>query len=328
VTQPKESPVNPGRFKLNQLMSIEAAQPWFGKFDHASVVTPGLFRSLNRKSGQRQQHFCIEHILKPSNDRVRFESPELLGVDDLRVFQALVGLATQAGKPHRDARRRHEEREGGCSSEPIAARAYCTMAALARACGYSTRSGEMYNSVRASLRRLSRVTVLRRPPSDRTPATKEPFIRLAGMADAGDEMVDVGFNRALEKAILAVNKGEAYVKVNLDEARALKSDPARLLHHRLSFLNEGRSQRFKEETLETYVWPQASRADGANAAWNRRQVLSRALKDIKGRGWDVERRLLMVDIRRVQDERSNPGARRDRAKKIGKVFAAGEVDRQ
>ena len=298
-------------------MKKQSIPPWIAKFDHATVVTPGLFRSLNRKIGQRQNRLVIEHVLEGSGDTVRVESPEQLGVDDLKVLQGLVGLASTAAKPSRDALKAYEEGRQPTPPTVQQARVRCTMPTLSRACGYGgSRSTSGYNSIRASIYRLSRVTICRLLAGSVSPArAPEAFLTVLSAADSGEAFINVGFHSALEAAILAVREGEAYIKVNLDEARGLKAEPARLLHYRLSYLNEGSRQAFKNETLETYVWPKDARTASEAATNHRRNRVKQALTLLATKGWRVDfGDDGLVEVTRHRDERSNsePKCRRTR----------------
>lgn len=298
----------PRALTSHNLMKKSEPPHWLGKFDHASVVTPGLFRSLKKRSGQRQRPLHIEHVFRDSGTRVMLRSPEHLGVDDLKVLQGLVAVASDAARLYCDAMQAYEMEPIGEPPDATPARAYCSMPELSRACGYgNSRSGTAYSAIRNCIRRLGQVTISIILKDGRVEYEFEPFLRINQLDETGGNIVDVGFHPRLNAAILAFRKTDRYIKVNLDEARRLTSDACRLLHHRLSFLNEERSEEIKLETLEDYVWPNEDAATSDRAVDLRRGVLAKALFELVVEGrWEVRHASSArhVLVTRPRDERS------------------------
>lgn len=282
---------------------------WLAKFDHASVVVPGLFRSLNKGTAERKQSLFIEHVFEDSKTAIRIRSPELLGGDDLKVLQGLVGIATEAARPYCNALQEFYDGGRDDRPEPVKAQCTCLMPELRRASGYKSRSTTGYDGMRQSIRRLARVMIEVVKQGATVPSNAEPFLTIHRLDDEAPNVVDVGFHAALGAAILAVGDGEVYVKVNLDEARLHGSIPARVLHHRLSYLNEGREQEFRPRTLEAYIWPGEDLSSADRARTRRSAEAAAAFKALQtDSGWTVEEDVAkgLVSIRRKRDARSNP----------------------
>lgn len=72
-------------------------------------------------------------------------------------------------------------------------------------------------------------------------------------SDEGTGDLYVALNPRLTSAVLG---NIPYARIELDEARGLDSDPARLIHQRLSaWIDPGTSGVASVETLSRYVWP-------------------------------------------------------------------------
>jgi hypothetical protein len=223
-------------------------------------------------------------------------------------LQGLVGIATEAARPYCNALQEFNDGGRDVPPESVKARGTCTMPELCRASGYKSRSTTGYDCMRDSIRRLARVTIEVIVQGVAPPPNAEPFLTIHRLDDEAPNIVDVGFHAALGAAILAVGDGEVYVKVNLDEARQHTSIPARVLHHRLSYLNEGRKQEFRPQTLEAYIWPGEDLSGQVRARSDRSFKAALAFNALNSAsGWAVEEDAKgLVSIRRKRDARSNP----------------------
>lgn len=289
---------------------------WLAKFDHASVVLPGLFRSLTKGSEHRKQPLHIEHVFEESDTFICVKAPELLGGDDLKVLQGLVGIATESARPYCTALQDFNSGLRRTAPEPVSARSTCTMPELCRASGYRSRSTTGYDAIRASIRRLEQVTIQLSVRGVPTSPAGERFLTVHRLADKAPNLVDVGFHSSLQAAILAVADGDVYVKVNLDEARLHRTNPARVLHHRLSYLNEGRRQEFKRQTLENYIYVEDGIADTARARCHRRKEAAEAWNALRSdSGWKVveDDNTGLVAVTRKRDARSKPRSNQQHA---------------
>ncbi|HAI9257698.1 TPA: replication protein C, partial [Escherichia coli] len=83
----------------------------------------------------------------------------------------------------------------------------------------------------------------------------------------------------------AVMGGGQYVRISMDEVRALDSETARLLHQRLcGWIDPGKTGKASIDTLCGYVWP--SEASGSTMR-KRRQRVREALPELVALGWTV-----------------------------------------
>jgi hypothetical protein len=73
----------------------------------------------------------------------------------------------------------------------------------------------------------------------------------------------------------------------MDEARALRSPIARLLHHRLTHMNEGASTDHGVLTLERYIWPK--QPGNRHIVADRRHQLFKAITELRTVGWRFDR---------------------------------------
>jgi hypothetical protein len=95
--------------------------------------------------------------------------------------------------------------------------------------------------------------------------------------------VHVELSPALALAVLG-SPGE-YLRVDMDEVRRLRSDPARLLHHRLHWVNAGETRSVRIDTLVGYVYPEP--AEGATLRKRRKRVRE-ALDELQNfLGWAI-----------------------------------------
>lgn len=104
--------------------------------------------------------------------------------------------------------------------------------------------------------------------------------------------------------------GEKYVRIDMGEVRALRTDAARLIHQRLcGWINPGRTGRIKIDTLCGYVWP--DQAATQKMQWKRRYRVRRALRELRAfeRPWTVnEYSRGRFEIGRPEPPPENPNA--------------------
>ncbi|MGY4070077.1 replication protein C, IncQ-type, partial [Aeromonas caviae] len=91
-----------------------------------------------------------------------------------------------------------------------------------------------------------------------------------------------------------------HARIDMNEVRSLKSDPARLIHQRLcGWIDPGKSGRASLDTLCNYIWPDPAIAD---AMRKRQQIARRAVGELFTIGWLVtEYRKDMWEIRRPRN---------------------------
>lgn len=274
----------------------------YAKYDPAHCMAPGLFRSL--RPGQRQlEKLNIQY--KFGDLTIRFVGPEPLGADDLRVLQGLVALAAVSknedglydvitsepiSEEAKNLRNMLETRDDAKELTALVVRG--SFRQLAREIGYNE-SGQSFKKIKDSIERLWTVSILATQNTEDRDRTVG--FRLLSYLDCSesDGHIFLALNPRLTNAIIG-GKGHQFLKVSLNEARALKSDPARLIHHRLSWINEGDSRRIKIDTLSEYVWSQPLNNKGEvihvskNTSKKRRGRVREALKELEGLGWNIK----------------------------------------
>lgn len=254
------------------------------KLDPAHVSAPGLFRSLNRKKRERE-HSKLLVVYSPHADSdgqvLEFHGPEPLGADDLRVLQGILALATLNSKELTNARLEFVEGEvAPVMPERIAVK--CSFSHLARTIGYATpSSGATHLTIRECIERMAKVTIFYRASHHGRSVRLDPFID-SYESDLNLNGVNVQLNKLMTVAVLAGRKGDKYLKMRMDEVRLLKSDHARLIHHRLHYLNEGASVHIGFEKLVGYVWPEVG---SPKVDSKRLGLVKKALNELLTLGW-------------------------------------------
>jgi hypothetical protein len=244
-------------------------------------LAPGLFRSLKR--GERKRGKLDVVYDYGDGKRIEFSGPEPLGVDDLRVLQGLVAMAGPGGlvlssEPQTDAGKQLrlflEPKWEAVQQDAMVVKG--SYRALAREIGYA--NPDDTKSIRQCIERLWKVSIIVQNGSKR-----QGFRLLSEYAsDDQDGKLYVALNPLIARAVMG---GGQHVRIDMDEVRALKTDPARLLHQRLcAWINPCMSRRVELDTLCGYVWPTAA---NENAMKRRRGIARKALSELVALGWTV-----------------------------------------
>jgi len=255
------------------------------RHDPAHCLTPGLFRSLKR--GERKR-LKLDVTYEFGKDRIRFWGPEPLGADDLRIMQGLVAMAAVAGANGRGIMLHPEpETEGGTQLRLLLETKFDAIAQdalvvkgsyrqLAKEVGYvDTDGGAAFRAIRDCIERLWAVSVI----VERDGRRQGFRILSEYTSDEADGRLFVALNPRLANAI--VGKGQ-HLRIEMSEVRALSSDPARLMHQRLHWIDAGDTGRVKLDTLCSYVWPDECSAE---AMKKRRQTARKSLAELASIGW-------------------------------------------
>ncbi|ODV42373.1 replication protein [Cupriavidus sp. UYMMa02A] len=139
------------------------------------------------------------------------------------------------------------------------------------------RGGYSFRQIRASLLRLSNVTVQVLKPGF------EGAFRLVGsygLDELTGELV-VSINPVQTDALLG---RQNFLRVNMDEVRQIQGGAAHLLHSRLHWVNQGDSRPVSLDTLCSYVYEGTQ--DGSTLR-KRRMAVRQALKELMRIGWTV-----------------------------------------
>ena len=281
------------------------------RHDPAHCLAPGLFRSLKR--GERKR-LKLDVTYTHGEDSIRFWGPEPLGVDDLRILQGLVAMAAISGDGGRGIVLRNEtESEVGQqlrllldlkwdAVEKDAMVAKGSFRQLARELGYADDGGSQFKTIRDSIERLWAVSVIVERNGQR-----QGFRILSDyVSDDREGKLFVSLNPRLAEAVMGERP---HTRLDMTEVRALQTDPARLIHQRLSgWIDAGKSGRVELDTLCNYVWPDETK--NPNTLKKRRQTARKALAELISVGWAVhEYAKGKWEIRRPGVNQANP--RRD-----------------
>ena len=257
------------------------------RHDPAHCLAPGLFRSLKR--GERKR-LKLDVTYTYGDDSIRFWGPEPLGADDLRVLQGLVAMAAISGENGRGIVLRNKtDSEAGQqlrlwmdlkwdAIEKDAMVAKGSFRQLARELGYAEDGGSQFKTIRERIERLWAVSVI----VDRN-GQRQGFRILSDYAsDEREGKLFVALNPRLAEAVMGERP---HTRINMAEVRALRTDPARLIHQRLcGWIDPGKTGRVELITLCGYVWTDEANAE---AVKKRRQTARKALTELSAVGWTV-----------------------------------------
>lgn len=260
------------------------------KHDRAHVLAPGLFRSL--APGDRKKLKLDVTYDYGDGQRLEFGGKEPLGVLEMRVLQGIVAMAGPDGLVLEDQDKATPE--GGqlmldlfdpdptvqaAKLKPKSIVVRDSFRRLAREIGMME-DGKSLKQIRQAIERMFMVTIF-----VQTGKRRVGMRMLAAYAsDEGTGDMYVALNPRIAAAVM----GEApYARIDLNEVRALGSDPARLIHqHLCGFIDAGAVREIGIDTLTAYVWPDPAVKPDAKR-WRKRRVVQ-ALDEIKGCGWRVE----------------------------------------
>lgn len=258
------------------------------RHDPAFCLAPQLFRSL--APGDRKR-LKLDVVYIYGEDRIEFSGPEPLGSDDLRVLQGLIAMAAVSGESGRgimlshatesDAGRQLRQAldlRGEAVSKDVMV-AQCSYKHLAREIGYAE-SGKNIKAIKACVERLWKVSVIVQHGTKR-----QGFRILSEYASdsSSDGRLFVALNHRIAEAITG-KRGYAYI--NMDEVRAIKADPCRFIHQRLSGqIAPGQSQRVGLATLALYAWPDTAHHEAMKKRYQRTR---KALDELRALGWTVD----------------------------------------
>ncbi len=260
------------------------------RHDRATVLAPGLFRSL--AAGERRAQKLDLVYDYGSGEQIEFKGYEPLGVLEMRVLQGIVAMAGPEGLVLED-----ENTASSAGSQlmfdlfepdpavqaakikPPSLVVRDSLRRLAREIGMDE-GGKSLRLIRQSIERMFAVSIF-----VQTGKRRLGMRMLASYAcDEGTGDLYVALNPRIASAVMG---STPHARIDLAEVRQLESDPARLIHQRLSgWIDPGRSGEIGVDALARYVWPE----DAASAATQRkrRQRVREALREIAALGWKVE----------------------------------------
>ncbi|VVE50578.1 replication protein C [Pandoraea communis] len=252
--------------------------PTYAKLAHAIVHVPGLFRSL-APGERRATKLDVSHQLGEVS--VRCLGFEPLDAVDLRVLQGVVSIVTSelaSVRPLLRDGRTHKASlmlAGTQMTERVLGARF-NLAALARSSGFD-QGGSAYQKIRASLQRLSNVTVVLKREN------QQGSCRLVGsyVLDQHTGELVMSLSPLLSAAVLA---RRGYLRINMSEVHLLKKEVALLLHNRLHWINQGTA---RHVTLDTLIWYAYPDAQTGTTLRKRRKAVRDSLGELRRIGWFV-----------------------------------------
>lgn len=255
------------------------------RHDSAHCLAPGLFRSL--KKGDRIKHKLHVVYKFGKNELIEFKGPEPLGAEDLVVFQGLVAMAGADKKvltPKHTSpkalalRERLELKWDAVDANTLIVNS--SFRKLAREIGYDPDSGGDMKTILKCLERIWTVSIIVQSGSVRLGYRMLSFYG----SDSKTGKLAVALNCRVAVAIFG---NMPYSRIDMDEVRKLKSDPARILHQRLcAIISAGNTRKILPDTLISYIWP--NEANASTQRW-RKMTLKKALAEIAATGsWNIK----------------------------------------
>lgn len=251
------------------------------KHEPVHCLCPGLFSSV--KKGERKK---LDIRYQHGTTTIEFRGADQLGVDDLRVLQGLISLAgrvatgqsvvTRTPKTETGAmlRKNLEIKGEAINQDAIAVR--CSWKNLADEIGFAW-GGSRMKALRRCVERMYIITIF-----VETEDRKRSSYRLLSSYSSDQSSLCIVLNPAIATAIT----GGRYVKIDMNEVKALKSDPARLIHQRLcAYIDPSNAKNINFDTLSGYVYGEG--AVNENLAKFRRKMITKALGELKLIGWHV-----------------------------------------
>ena len=227
--------------------------------------------------------------------RYEFRGPYWLGPVDLRVLQGLVAMA-----PIDDERGRMEVRPDTQSAlgkflrEGLAASGQAEQKStvalrtsfyeLGKEIGYGPNScggGSLTVVLKRSVEHLWMTSLIVEDPETKI----REGSRLISRYQSDKNGFVVALNFSIASIVLGVSK--RYTRISMAEIRALKTDPARLMHQRLcAWIDPGKTGRIELDTLCGYAW--FEQATNINTLKWRRKTARKALGEFAALGWEIE----------------------------------------
>jgi hypothetical protein len=259
------------------------------RHDPAHCLCPGLFRSF--KKGTRKKT-PLDVTYNYGDERIEVSGPELLGAFELRLLQGLVALSGPKGvvlhinEPKTEAGRAlaklMEPRYSTIDDDALVVRG--SYYELAKEIGMPFAGGSDIKQIQEGIERLWKVSMI---SQDNQGKRRGHRILSEYESNANFGHLFISLNPRIAAAVL----GDArHIRINMDEVRALKTDPARLLHQRLSgFIDEGKAHPtpLTMETLEGYIWHDATATKGSSTERMRWAKVKDALGELSSLGWTI-----------------------------------------
>lgn len=226
--------------------------------DPAHCGTAGLFTSFKR--GTRTGENNVGR--KWGANTIKFKCPEPLGALDLRVLQGLIALGAPLAKPDLLTNSpEHHELQKNLMVHPATRElpslvVTATYYQLATEIGITRHSGQSYDAIRASIKRMWGVSI---SVIDSKGMCHGYKMLSRYTADNECKRVHVALNPRLTEAILGERAGGtgSHTRIMMSEVRNLGpgSDVARILHQYLcAIVGPGEEKRLQASNLCAHIW--------------------------------------------------------------------------
>jgi hypothetical protein len=262
--------------------------------DHARLcrslaMAPGLFRPLFDTTKKDRPELFVE--IAEETGALTLEGPRALDAYDARTLTTLVALSGINGRtlsskpktPIEKLARTLLDPQGVCDADTILVMTSPT--SILREMG-TTRGKNTLNALTDSLRRLAGVTIRGAMGKQDEPLH---LIGFHNNEEPGRDRICVALNPVIAGAIT----GGQHARLDMNEQRAIKREPAFLLYMRLCAAIDwptgretktgdglGDTKSFRLDALIPYVWP--DKTDNQSTVRDRRRKLRVALNELSG----------------------------------------------
>lgn len=248
----------------------------YARHDPELCLAPGLFRSLKR--GSRNQKWCVTY------GEITFCGEESLGVDDLRVLQVLMAIATENYlKFHNPTSPAAKKLIEDLKIEDYSGAIFIesSYAAIARNMGYEKiDGGSRLAAIKNCISRLCKVSMT-------VAAENVQHQMISCCVQSGEENEKCSLFIAINPrtARVITKEKQKFTRIDMSEVRKLSSDHARLIHQRLcGWINPGKGKTISIEKLCSYVWP--DQANNKETMKKRRKKIVECLEQLNTEiGW-------------------------------------------
>ena len=256
----------------------------FARADPAHIQAPGLFRSLNKRTGQRSTPMRL--VYQRGDRELIFDSPQQMSATDACVLLALIGFGGLRGVTPDSCD--VIELQAYFVSEFAAQRPLVvhdvSISAIAREIGLSSNAAGSKAAVFDAVLRLCDVRITERRQGGRA-GSKVPLMTVSWQTTGRDRRLTVALNPWLASAVLS---GGQCARIDMSQLRSVRSDIATLLLLRLSALiDEGVTRAVRLETLLEYVHATDGTDMNRSTQRGRKCALMTGIAEIKGQGWQV-----------------------------------------
>ena len=252
----------------------------YAKHDPELCLAPGLFSSLKR--GPRNQEWHVKH------GDITFCGKGSLGVDDLRVLQALMAIATNNYEKFNSPTSQVAQKLikdlniKDCSEAIFIESSY---AAIAYNMGYKKiDGGSRLAAIKNCISRLCKVSMTVEKEN-----VKHQMISCCVQSGKKNDKCSFFIAINPRTARVITEDKQKFTGIDMLEVHKLSSNHARLIHQRLcGWINQGDIGTISIKKLCSYVWPDlANKETNKETMKKRRKKIVECLQQLKDIGWET-----------------------------------------